>query len=137
IDDWIDEWFVRAALHFRWIDDEGAKEGAQTIARDLGGAPRDRAPTAEEQVIVQAVADMVLPWGRKAMGVMAAGAEHQDQLRGEFARFLGVLEAHYAALPGLFGARLSLADLALLGAMKAHFATDSVAKKFVQATAPG
>src|SRR5690606_28122657 len=70
LDDWIDEWFVRAALHFRWIDDEGAKEGAQTIARDLGGAPRDRAPTAEEQVIVQAVADMVLPWGRKAMGVM-------------------------------------------------------------------
>lgn len=137
LDDWIDEWFTRAALHFRWVEDEGAKEGAQAIARGLSGFASDRDLTADEQASVQAVADFVLPWGRKAMGVMSAGPDHQEQLRSEFAAFLKILEAHYAAMPGLFGERLSMADLKILGAMKAHFAADSVAKAFVTKHAPG
>lgn len=137
IDDWIDEWFTRAALHFRWVTDEGAREGAMAIARDLGGAPRDREPSADEQAMVQAVADFILPWGRKAMGVMAAGPDHQEKLRAEFAAFLKLLEAHYAVMPGLFGERLSMADLKILGAMKAHFISDSVARAFVEEHAPG
>ncbi|MCC5996990.1 MAG: glutathione S-transferase [Oceanicaulis sp.] len=137
LDDWIDEWFTRAALHFRWVDDDGAREGALAIAHDLAGAPKDRKPDDGEMATVQAVADMILPWGRKAMGVMAAGPDHQDQLRAEFAAFLKILEAHFAVIPALFGERLSLADLKTLGAMKAHFAADSVAKAFVTAQAPG
>ncbi|WBQ13140.1 glutathione S-transferase N-terminal domain-containing protein [Hyphomonadaceae bacterium BL14] len=137
LDDWIDEWFVRAALHLRWIDDGAAHEAAGMISHDLAGAPKDRSPNAEEQAMVDAVAGMVLPWGRKAMGVMAAGAEHQDAIRGEFARFVTALETHFRQMPALFGARLSLADLSLLGAMKAHFATDSLARDFVASHAPG
>jgi len=136
LDDWIDEWFVRAALHFRWIDDAAAQEAAQMIGHDLAGAPKDRAPNSDEQAMVDAVAGMVLPWGRKAMGVMAAGADHHDAIRGEFARFVTLLEAHFAQMPALFGDRLSLADLSLLGAMKAHFATDSLARDFVASHAP-
>lgn len=137
LDDWIDEWFTRAALNLRWTDDDAARESALLIARDYAGAPRDRAPTAEEQSAINSVADFILPWGRKAMGVMSAGADHQAMVRDEFARFLVILETHYAALPGLFGERLSLADLSLLGAMKAHFAVDSVARSFVSEHAPG
>lgn len=137
LDDWIDEWFVRAALHLRWIDDGAAHEAAGMISHDLAGAPKDRAPNSDEQAMIDAVAGMVLPWGRKAMGVMAAGAEHQDAIRGEFARFVKALEAHFAQMPALFGDRLSLADLSILGAMKAHFATDSLARDFVGRHAPG
>jgi len=137
LDDWIDEWFVRAALQLRWIDYAAAHEAAQMISHDMAGAPKGRSPNAEEQAMVDAVAGMVLPWGRKAMGVMAAGAEHQAAIRGEFARFIKALEAHFAQMPALFGDRLSLADLSLLGAMKAHFATDSLARDFVASHAPG
>lgn len=137
LDDWIDEWFTRAALHLRWIEDGAAREAALLIARDYAGAPRDRALTPEEQSSVEGVAGFILPWGRKAMGVMSAGPDHQTMVRDEFARFITLLEAHYAALPGLFGERLSLADLSLLGAMKAHFATDSLARSFVASHAPG
>ena len=37
---------------------------------------------------------------------------------------------------GLLGQRLSMADLGLLGAMKAHFAADDYARNFVQGAAP-
>ncbi len=137
LDDWIDEWFVRAALNFRWIEDAAADEAARMISHDLAGAPKDRAPNSDEQAMIDAVAGMILPWGRKAMGVMAADADHQAAIRGEFARFIKALEAHFAQMPALFGDRLSLADLSILGAMKAHFATDSLARDFVARHAPG
>lgn len=125
LDDLIDEWFVRAALHLRWIDDDEAQACALKIAQDLArGEPAGPA------------AEFIQTWGRKAMRVMDAGAVHQDALRTEFARFLTLCESALARSGGLFGPRLSMADLTLLGAMKAHFAADDYARAFVAAHAP-
>ena len=125
IDDLIDEWFVRAALHLRWIDDEEAKACALKIAEDLArGEPREPA------------AEFIQTWGRKAMRVMDAGPEHQDGLRAEFARFLTLCAGALEPSGGFFGPRLSMADLTLLGAMKAHFAADDYARAFVAGHAP-
>ena len=125
LDDWIDEWFVRAALHLRWIDDEDAKACARKIVADLARG-EDPEPAAE----------FIMHWGRKAMKVMDAGAERQAWIRAEFARFLSLSASAVGRSGGYFGARLSLADLKLLGAMKDHFAADDHARAFVAEHAP-
>jgi len=125
IDDLLDEWFVRAALHLRWIDDTDAHACALKISRDLArGEPPEPA------------ADFIMTWGRKAMRAMDAGDSHQEALRAEFARFLTLCASTIGRKGGLFGARLSMADLTLLGAMKAHFAADDYARAFIAAHAP-
>ncbi|KPP82364.1 MAG: glutathioine S-transferase domain protein [Oceanicaulis sp. HLUCCA04] len=136
LDDWIDEWFTRAALHLRWIDDEDAPVCARKIAMDMGGGTHDRPLTPQEEESVAATAAFVMPWGRKAMTVMAGGPEYQDGLRAEFAEFLRQCAGLVGADGGLLGQRLSMADLGLLGAMKAHFAADDYARNFVQGAAP-
>ncbi|GGG91234.1 hypothetical protein GCM10007420_03130 [Glycocaulis albus] len=136
MDDWIDEWFTRAALHLRWIDDADAAVCARKIAMDMGGGTHDRPLTAQEEESVAATAAFIQPWGRKAMTVMGAGPEYQDGLRAEFADFLRQCAAILGKDGGLFGQRLSMADLGLLGAMKAHFAADDYARNFVQGAAP-
>lgn len=136
LDDWIDEWFTRAALHLRWIDDEEAPVCARKIAMDMGGGTHDRPLTPQEEESVAATAAFVMPWGRKAMTVMGAGPEYQDGLRAEFGEFLRQCAAILGKDGGLLGRRLSMADIGLLGAMKAHFAADDYARNFVQGAAP-
>lgn len=136
MDDWIDEWFTRAALHLRWIDDADAAICARKIAMDMGGGTHDRPLTPAEEESVAATAAFVMPWGRRAMTVMGAGPEYQEGLRAEFGDFLRQCAALVGKDGGLFGRRLSMADLGLLGAMKAHFAADDYARNFVQGEAP-
>lgn len=136
LDDWIDEWFTRAALHLRWIDDEDAAACARKIAMDMGGGTHERPLTPAEEEQVAATAAFIQPWGRKAMTVMGAGPEYQEGLRAEFAGFLRQCAAILGKDGGLLGPRLSMADLGLLGAMKAHFAADDYARAFVTESAP-
>lgn len=136
LDDWIDEWFTRAALHLRWIDDAEAAICARKIAMDMGGGTHDRPLTEQEEELVAATAAFVMPWGRKAMTVMGAGPEYQEGLRTEFGEFLRQCAGIVGADGGFFGRRLSMADLGLLGAMKAHFAADDYARAFVEGAAP-
>ncbi|AZU05111.1 glutathione S-transferase [Glycocaulis alkaliphilus] len=136
MDDWIDEWFTRAALHLRWIDDEDGAICARKIAMDMGGGTHERPLTAQEEEQVAATAAFIQPWGRKAMTVMGAGPEYQEDLRAEFASFLQQCAGLLGKDGGLFGQRLSMADLGLLGAMKAHFAADDYARNFVANAAP-
>src|SRR5262249_51902237 len=128
LEDLSDEWLYRCAVGTRWCFPENA---------DVAGWELGREATYEMPLSCDDARAMVGAHVRSTLGPLGGredtiGAWVDEVLR-PWQRVLG---AHLTTRPFLFGARPSLADFALFGGNAAHFASDPVCRRWLEADAP-
>lgn len=129
LEDWSDEWLVRAGMYYRWQFPESVAAACASMGRDL-------APPGSPEEVQQRVGAMVGAWAAKSCRAIAAEAHHGPGIEAEFEQLLGQLDEHLAVHPYLFGARPSLGELALAGGFIAHLYADPAPRAVVQRVAP-
>lgn len=141
IEDWVDEWLTRAAVHSRWCYTEtaaraGFEIGLNQIGRwvdDERSGTMSESERAEAEVLGRFVRER---FGERVTRNLGCSIEQSDSVRRGFDRLLDALAHHLSAHRYLFGDRPSLADAALLGAFVAHFATDTEPRAWVESRQP-
>jgi len=128
LEDYLNHWFARHALHSRWVDlenaiDAGKKFGANNL---LGKSIEDHL-TGEEAERVAGVGPMMRDsFGLAACDVQGAGPDAALEVRQDFDTMMGLFRQHFAVHDFLLGDRACLADFAFAGPAKAHFIQDPV-----------
>jgi len=137
IEDWVDEWLPRVAVHSRWMYDDNAAAIARSIGTNVAGYfVGDEIPQEKEEEI-SFIADFVRNgFGNRACRGLAATEEEAGPIREGFDRQLDLLAEIFETQPFLFGDRISLADIALCGAFVSHFIGDPEPRHWVIARQP-
>jgi len=125
IEEWLDEWFPRTVIHYRWNFEESARWASGRIAREvMPHVFRPMRPFARRSVA---------QWGHRAARALAvdspaghAGAERVTR------RVLGALETQLKHTSFALGDRPTAVDAVLLGAMRAHLAADPVPRRVIE-----
>ena len=117
---YVDEFATIPAMHYRWGSELGeatarARFEAMIGSRELAKAAADRMAAA-----------------RLALG---ASDEAAPAIEAHTRDLLDALSAHFEAHPYLLGARMSLADCALMGPLYGHLFTDLVSRRLLLETA--
>jgi len=136
LEDFFDEWPTRHAVHFRWLYEENVAVSGESIGRDLAGIPQDAELDEEGRTIVERTKTTVAEWGRNTAEAVGAGAEAQAEIENDWIRLVELLDRHFARHAFLLGARPSLPDFALFGALHAHFLFDPRPKELTQEYGP-
>ena len=126
VEDTLNHWFPRHALHSRWIDLDNAIEAGKGFgANMLFGKSVDDDLTEEEAVQVADMGKVMRDsFGLGACEVQGAGADKAEEVKQDFNTMMALFKQHFAAHDFLFGDRACLADFALVGPAKAHFLQD-------------
>jgi len=132
VEDFIDEWLIRPALHYRWCYEPDRTERGLAIAKNLTGIPVDGDASEE----VEEVRKMIVEWADLACGAMGVTEEHAAQVTSTFEDFVDCVDDLLADQPFLMGPRPGLPDVALAGSVKAHFATDPTPRRLLEERAP-
>lgn len=128
VEDVSDEWLYRPAVGSRWFFEENSLVGGWDLARDISV----EVPLACDQAWQMAAAHV-----RSSCPPLGVTEENVQSWIDEVLRpWLRVLGAHLEDWSYLFGERPSLADFALFGANAAHFASDPVCRRWVEADGP-
>ena len=137
IEDWVDEWLPRVAVHSRWMYDDNAAAIARSLGTNVAGfwvgeeIPQDKEPE------VAFIADFIRNgFGNRACNGLAATSAEEGPIRAGFDHQLDLLAAIFETQPFLFGDRISLADVALVGAFVSHFLGDPEPRTWVEARQP-
>lgn len=123
-EEWLDEWFGRAALHYRW----NYEESRRVAAPNLAGEMTPYTPRLFRERLSGTIAD----WGRRAC--RAFGLDSQTQRSGiedEARRLFGALEAQLERSAYALGERPTAVDAALLGVLRAHMLPDPAPRKLL------
>ncbi len=136
LEDFLDEWPTRQALHFRWYYPESRAVGGGSIARDLLGLPQDAKLDAESGAVVEKARSNVESWATRTATAIGADAAARDEMVGEFVRLIEILDRHFADNAFLLGPRPSLPDFALEGGLAAHFLYDPDPQRLIEAHGP-
>ncbi len=117
IEEWMDEWFPRVVIHYRW----NVSENAAFAGTQLGAEMVPFLPGAIQRKLGARVAR----WGKRAVRALALSEPHQMQaVEAELARVLEAADAQLQDTPYLLGCRPTAADAALLGGLRAHIGRD-------------
>ncbi|WP_448582150.1 glutathione S-transferase family protein [Thermaurantiacus sp.] len=133
-DDWMDEWFLRAAILFRAKSEATRHFVARVGALNLMGYHEGTAITADEEALVARALpgiDRFFLDSCATNGVVGCGIAATEALLARAAALLGS-----ALAPFLFGSRLSLADAALWGFLDSGLLWEPEARAWVDAHAP-
>jgi glutathione S-transferase len=122
-----DEWGNKWMFHYRWARDVDQISAAGRIARMRG-------PTADEDKHA-AFASQVRARMVDRVWFVGSNAVTAPQIEAGFVDMLGLLEAHLAARPYLFGGRPALADFGLWGQIYEMW-TDPTAGALISGGAP-
>lgn len=117
-----DEFLILPGLHYRWSFPESEAKARRDFTQANGG----------DAVTAGRFADRIkgaLPFVGVTPDTIPAIEAHTREL-------LDILSAHFAHHEYLFGSRMALADVALLGPLYAHLALDAVPSRILQETAP-
>ncbi|RMF12980.1 MAG: glutathione S-transferase family protein [Alphaproteobacteria bacterium] len=136
LEDFLDEWPTRQALHFRWMMDSGIHVGGDDLARDSLGVPKGGRLDAEGAQMVFKMREMIRQWGTEACRKVGADRRASAEMEGEFVRLIQLLAQHFDWSPYLLGERPSLADFALYGGLEAHFLLDPIPAGLIERHAP-
>jgi glutathione S-transferase len=116
-----DEFMILPALHYRWSFPESETKARADFAA-MNGNP-EQAQRFADRIKTATTVTGIVP------ATIAAIEAHTRDL-------LDAFEAHLAEQPFLLGARLSLADLSLLGPLYPHLYLDAVPGRLLRATWP-
>lgn len=126
LEDYLNHWFPRHALHSRWIDlDNAIAAGKCFGANMLFGKSIDDNLTDDEKTQVAGVGTMMRDsFGLTACDIQGAGADKAGEVQSDFNAMMGLFKQHFEVHDFLLGDRACLADFALAGPAKAHFLQD-------------
>jgi glutathione S-transferase len=116
-----DEFLVMPAMHYRWSFPESERKARADFAAATGG-PAGASEFADR-----------MSGSIAALGVRPAS---HAAIEAHTAELLDALSAHFAEHAALLGARMSLADCALLGPFYAHLYLDAVPGRLLRERAP-
>lgn len=128
IEDWADEWWWRAAMHYRWDYSEGADFASRHLAIELLGSVA--APIWVKKIF--------LKYRQRKGYTIGDGVTSQnaEQIEVDFKMLLENLEKIFAQRRFLLGERPSLADIGLAGPFFRHFALDPVPAEILKKDSP-
>lgn len=116
-EEWLDEWFPRVVIHFRWNYPECSTFAKAAIAKQL--LPFLPGP------LRGVVANQVETWGRKAVRALALDSlEQQQRAEGLFHGLMSALDRQLQETRFSLGNRPCAVDAVLLGAVRAHLGAD-------------
>jgi glutathione S-transferase len=125
VEEWLDEWFPRAVIHYRWHDPAGRAEASRRLAREaLPGVLAPLRISARRRIA---------GWGGRAC--RALGLEDEDQCRlaeQDADAVWAALEDQLGRTRFALGDRATAVDAVLLGALRGHFLTDEAARAVVE-----
>lgn len=136
LEDYLDEWVTRIVIHLRWFNQADAENSGGAIVRQLLGVSADAELDDQQQAIFDQAYAQLTGWGRKTCEKVGSGKGDAAQIEQEFGRFLVCLEAHLKTSKYLLGARPSLPDFTLMGALQAHFLFDPTPRALIGQIAP-
>jgi glutathione S-transferase len=122
VEEWLDEWFPRTVLHFRWQQPDSTAAAAAGLAREavpwLPGLLR------------RPIERRIAAWGARAC--RALGLEHPSQQRAardEAAAVWQALERQLERSRYALGDRPTVVDAVLIGALRGHFLADPAPRR--------
>ncbi len=126
LEDYLNHWFPRHALHSRWIDLDNATHAGKRFGTNmLLEKSIDDELTDEEEAKVAGMGVMMRDsFGLGACDVQGAGADKAAEVQSDFDEMMSLFKQHFAAHDFLLGDRACIADFALVGPAKAHFLQD-------------
>ena len=80
IEDWVDEWLARAALHFRWCHEPDRGDAVTAIAHAFAGVPPDLAAGRADRALVHRI-ERRLPGCQARRGAGFARGNYQGETR--------------------------------------------------------
>jgi len=137
IEDWVDEWLSRAAVHSRWMFAENALEASLSMGLNVSGLLQDGEPTQEQLTAARSIGDYIqATFGARVCRGLGALEGEADAIRWGFDHQLDLLARIFESQPFLLGNRISLADAALIGSFVSHFLGDSEPRSWVARRQP-
>lgn len=135
LEDYLNHWFPRHALHSRWVDlDNATAAGAAFGANMLLRKSIDEELTDEEKTQVAGMGKTMRDsFGLGACDVQGAGADRREEVQNDFNTMMGLFKEHFAAHEFLLGDRACIADFAIVGPSKAHFLQDPLPLEWLAA----
>lgn len=117
LEEWLDEWFSRVVIHFRWNFSEcAAFAGPYLGAEIMPGFPG---------FVQRRVGGQIAQWGQKAVRALALDQEsQQSSAEAVFERVCTALNEQLAHTPYALGERATAVDAVLIGALRAHLMMD-------------
>jgi glutathione S-transferase len=120
---WCDEWWIPAAMHYRW----SYPENYALFEHDAGRALLPRAPGVLQRRIAAFIAGRLRGY-LPSVGVVP---EQFALMERWTEAMLDALERHFAVHPYLFGTRPSVADFALYGPLYGHLSRDPAPRRLL------
>jgi glutathione S-transferase len=125
VEEWLDEWFPRTVLHFRWQHPDSAGSASSAIAREIAPwlPPPLRRPLERR----------IARWGDRAcraFGLDDAG-ERQEP-RADAAAVWQALDHQLGETRWALGNRPTAVDAVLLGALRGHYLADPAPRRLME-----
>ncbi len=144
LEDWLDEWFPRAAAYTRWNFDESIESlPGSAIAQMRFGKPfhaLEASERAQIQPMIDAALKELAPFREMMTQQAMVGGNATPELGGDIMEWFGVslddMAAHLEQHAYLLGDRPCVADFALSGGFAAHFANDLWPRDFIAKRQP-
>jgi glutathione S-transferase len=117
LEEWLDEWFSRVVIHFRWnIPECAAFAGPYLGAEILPGMPG---------FVQRKVGSQIAAWGQRAVRALALDQpSQQERVETVFERVCAALNDQLKETPYALGHRATAVDAVLIGALRAHLMVD-------------
>ncbi|MBI3782450.1 MAG: glutathione S-transferase [Deltaproteobacteria bacterium] len=121
IEVYADEFMVLPAMHYRWSFTESEAKARADFAK-ASGNPETASKFADRM--------------KGMIPLLGVTPESGPAIEAHLRELLDILSAHFAHHDFLFGSRMSLGDLALMGPLYAHLYLDAVPGRLLSETAP-
>ena len=144
LEDWLDEWFPRAAIYTRWNFDESVEALPGSFIAEMSFGKPFHALDASERAQIQPMLDAALqelaPFRDMMTNQILVIGNATTELGGDimdwFGVFLDDMATHLEQHAYLLGARPCVADFVLSGSFAAHFANDLWPRKYISKRQP-
>ncbi|MEC7986856.1 MAG: glutathione S-transferase N-terminal domain-containing protein [Myxococcota bacterium] len=121
LEEYLDEWFPRIVLHYRWQYEECTQFAANVLGREAAPGAADL------------FSNTIAQWGKKACRARGISSEEMKRsAEAEWIRTLDALEEQLGQTAFSLGNRPCAVDADLLGGLRGHFLKDPVPKTVLQ-----
>jgi glutathione S-transferase len=134
LDDYVDEWVIRPAFHWRALETGAASRVWRTLARNLMGLSADQPLIDEQEAKMLAVADRLTDFATHVARVNRTGPGFEAEIEAMLNEICDAVSA--AAQPFLLGDAPSLPDLALAGGLFGHFLWEDAPRAWISERHP-
>ena len=136
IEDFLDEWFTRFVMNFRWFHAADCEHSGDSIARDLIGVELDTKLMPEQKTLYETARSTLETWAKATAEKVGAGDYDSQHCLREFESIVILMEDHFSRYDYFLGERPSLPDFTLYGALHAHLLFDPTPRSLLQQKAP-